>query len=259
MENIEYRKHDGVATIVLNRPEKQNAISRAMNSELWAAWQDFEKDETVHIAILTGAGDRAFCAGADLGDYIPTFFEDSARGVRANASTGLGGITRGLHRIRKPIIAAVNGFALAGGFELALASDIRIASERAVFGSFEIKRGFHHADGGIVRLMASVGLSRTMDIVLTGREIDAQEALQLGLVSRVVPHEDLQAEATRLASALLKNSIPAMLSAKETILEIIGRPLDDALRIEALNGYSSGEIEDIRNRLSAFLRGGDSG
>ena len=228
-----------------------------MNSELWAAWQDFEKDESVHVAILTGAGDRAFCAGADLADYIPEFFEDSARRVRANANTGLGGITRGLHRIRKPIIAAVNGFALAGGFELALASDIRIASERAVFGSFEIKRGFHHADGGIVRLMASVGLSRTMDIVLTGREISAGEALQLGLVSRVVPPEDLMSEATRLASALLKNSIPAMLSAKETILDIIGRRLDDALRIEALNGYSSGEIEEIRARLSAFLRDGD--
>ena len=94
----------------------------------------------------------------------------------------------------------------------------------------EIKRGFHHADGGIVRLMASVGLSRTMDIVLTGREISAKEALQLGLVSRVVLHEDLMSEAVACASELLNNSLPAMLSAKETILEIIGRPLDDALQ-----------------------------
>ncbi len=252
MNTIDYRHEDGIAWITLNRPEKRNAINREMNEELWALWREFDRDPELRVAILTGAGDRAFCAGADLADYIPTFFEDSARKVRENAATGLGGITRGLHRIYKPIIAAVNGFALAGGFELALACDIRIASRTAVFGSFEMRRGFHHADGGIVRLLASVGLSRTLDIVLSGREVSAQEALQIGLLCEVVEPDQLLASAERYARRLLESSPAALRSAKETILEMVGRQLDDALRLEALYGYSSGEIADIRARLRGF-------
>ncbi|MGH7819433.1 MAG: enoyl-CoA hydratase/isomerase family protein, partial [Candidatus Binatia bacterium] len=219
MKTIEYRPKDGIAWITLNRPEKRNAINREMNEELWALWREFDRDPELRVAILTGAGDRAFCAGADLTDYIPTFYEDSARKVRENAATGIGGITRGLHRIYKPIIAAVNGFALAGGFELALACDVRIASRTAAFGSFEMRHGFHHADGGIVRLLASVGLSRTLDIVLSGREVSAQEALQIGLLSEVVEPDQLLASAERYARRLLESSPAALRSAKETILE----------------------------------------
>ena len=151
----------------------------------------------------------------------------------------MGGITRGLHRIYKPIIAAVNGWALAGGFELALACDIRIASTTARFGSFEIRRGFHHGDGGIVRLVASVGLARTMDIVLSGGEISAEEAAQMGLVAQVVAPSQLKAAAEAYARNILtcSHSQTAVRSAKETILEVVGRSLDDALRLEALYGY----------------------
>ena len=254
MKYVRYEVEGGIARITLDRPEARNAINRGMNDELWSVWQRFEADSNARVAILTGSGDRAFCAGADLADYIPTFFADSARTVRANASTGIGGITRGLHRIYKPIIGAINGYALAGGFELALACDIRIASERAIFGSFEIHRGFHHADGGIVRLMASLGLSRTLDIVLTGREIPAAEAEAIGLVSRVVPAADLERESEACARQLLEHSPAALQSAKETILEMIGRPLDDALRLESIYGYSSGEIDDIRERLESFFK-----
>jgi enoyl-CoA hydratase len=133
-----------------------NAIDRAMNSELWDAWRSFDADPSVDVAIISGTG-QAFCAGADLADYIPNWLDAMIVDVRNNVRTGLGGITRGLHRIYKSIIGAINGWALAGGFELALACDIRIASSAARFGSFEIHHGFHHGDGGIVRLIASLG------------------------------------------------------------------------------------------------------
>jgi enoyl-CoA hydratase len=253
MESVRYEKRAGIAKVTLCRESSHNAISREMNDRLWEIWRDFESDESTRVAILTGSGDRAFCAGADLKDYIPTFFADSARAVRRNAARGLGGITRGLHRIYKPIIAAVNGYALAGGFELALACDVRIASRNAVFGSFEIRRGFHHGDGGIVRLLASVGLARTMDIVLTGREIPAEEALSLGLVSRIVPAEALLPTAEALAEQMAALSPSAVRSAKETIMEVVGRRLDDALLIEALFGYSSGDVADVRERLGKFF------
>src|SRR3989442_786860 len=130
-----------------------NALDRQMNEGLWTVWPDGDRDPTVAVAILTGTGTEAFCAGADLRDYITTLLDAKMHSVRHHMRVGLGGITRGLHRIYKPIIGAINGWALAGGFELALACDVRIASTGAVFGSVEVSRGFHHGDGGIVRLV----------------------------------------------------------------------------------------------------------
>ncbi len=225
-----------------------------MNAELHEAWRGFATDEGLDIAILTGAGPDAFCAGADLADYMPQFLGGDMRVVRANAAHGLGGITRGLHTINKPIIAAVNGWALAGGFELALACDIRIASENASFGSYEIHRGFHHGDGGIVRLVHSLGLSRTMDIVLSGRDVPAAEAERIGLVHQVVPPDDLAHAALAYAEQLLRKSQVAVRSAKETMLAVLGRPIDDALRLEAIYGYSSGDPSDVQERLDHFLK-----
>jgi enoyl-CoA hydratase/carnithine racemase len=248
-----YEKRDGIARVTLDRPDARNAIDRTLHSELQEVWRDFAADASVRVAILTGRGE-AFCAGADLADFIPQFFRDSARDVRANAALGLGGITRGLHRIYKPIIAAVNGWALAGGFELALACDIRIASRTAVFGSFEIRRGFHHGDGGIVRLVAMLGLSRATELVFTGRQLPAEEALRWGLLSEITEPDALLERAELCARTLAERSPAALASAKETLLEMIGRPLDDALRLEALYGYSSGDVDDIRRRLDEFLR-----
>jgi enoyl-CoA hydratase/carnithine racemase len=253
MSVIELERMDRVLRITLNRPEVRNAIDRAMNEALWAAWRNFEHDPDLDVAIITGTGSEAFCAGADLADYIPVWLGREMTDIRRNVDTGLGGITRGQHRIYKPIIAAVNGWALAGGFELALACDVRIASTVARFGSFEIRRGFHHGDGGIVRLLASVGLSRTMDIVLSGREVTADEAHRIGLVSELVAPEGLQAAALAYASNILKHSQVAVRSAKETILEVVGRSMDDALRLEALYGYTSGSLSDVRQRVGQFL------
>jgi enoyl-CoA hydratase/carnithine racemase len=179
--------------------------------------------------------------------------------VRDNVHTGIGGLTRGLHRIYKPTIAAVNGWALAGGLETALACDIRIASERAMFGSFEARRGYHHGDGGIVRLVNACGAGVALDMLLTAEPIDAQRALQCNLVSRVVPHEALMDEAERTARQILRNSQVAVRSAKETILDVIGRPLDDQLRIEALNAYACADPEETMGLLSRFYAKSDAG
>lgn len=258
LTTIEYRKEDGIGWVTLSRPSVMNAIDRRMNGELWAVWREIDQDPEVLVAILTGKGDKAFCAGADLADYIGDLLDAKMHTVRHHMRTGLGGITHGFHRMYKPIIGAINGWALAGGFELALACDIRIASATAVFGSVEVSRGFHHGDGGIVRLVAMLGLARTLDIVLTGRHIDAAEALRIGLVSDVVPHEQLRAAAESCARRIMKNSQAAVRSAKETILEVMGRPLDDALRLEAGYGYTSGDPAEISQRLAEFFgsRGG---
>jgi enoyl-CoA hydratase/carnithine racemase len=168
-------------------------------------------------------------------------------------------VTRDIAALPKPVIAAVNGWALAGGFETALACDIRIASERAMFGSFEVRRGFHHGDGGIARLVNTCGSGVALEMLLTGEPIDAQRALQCNLVSRVVPHDQLMDEAERMGQQILRNSQIAVRSAKETILDVIGRPLDDQLRIDALNGWSSPDPEETEALLGRFYDKTDAG
>jgi enoyl-CoA hydratase/carnithine racemase len=254
-----YEKRDRVAYVTINRPEAKNAIDPETHELLWKTWEDFRDDDALDVAILTGAGD-AFCAGADLKTFIPPVIDEATpRWVRDNVANGLGGLTRGLHRIYKPVIAAVNGWALAGGLETALACDIRIASERAMFGSFEVRRGYHHGDGGIVRLVNTCGAGTALEMLLTGEPIDAQRALGCNLVSRVVPHERLMDEADTVARQILRNSQIAVRSAKETILDVIGRPLDEQLKIEAMNGYACADPEETRGLLRQFYEKTDAG
>jgi enoyl-CoA hydratase/carnithine racemase len=260
MSKLLYEKRDRIAYLTLNRPDARNAIDPELHQLLWDAWEDFAADDAVDVAILTGAGD-AFCAGADLKTFIPPLIEDGMSGawVRDNVKNGLGGLTRGLHRTYKPVIAAVNGWALAGGLETALACDIRIASERAQFGSFEARRGYHHGDGGIVRLVNICGAGVALEMLLTAEPIDAQRALQCNMVSRVVAHDDLTAEAEKTAQQILRNSQRAVRSAKETILDVIGRPLDEQLKIEAINGYTSADRDETLNLLGRFYDKSDRG
>jgi enoyl-CoA hydratase/carnithine racemase len=253
-----YEKRDRIAYVTLNRPEAMNAIDVETHELLWSTWEDFARDDSVDVAIVTGAGE-AFCAGADLKTFIPPWTQASPAKVRDNVRTGLGGLTRGLHRTYKPVIAAVNGWALAGGLETALACDIRIASERAMFGSFEARRGYHHGDGGIVRLVNTCGTGVALEMLLTAEPIDADRALSCNMVSRVVPHVALMEEAELTARQILRNSQRAVRSAKETILDVIGRPLDDQLRIEALNGYSSPDPEETLALLQRFYDKTDVG
>jgi enoyl-CoA hydratase len=248
-----YEKRNRIGYITLNRPEALNALDDELNAELWDVWRDFNDDPSMEVAILTGAG-KAFCSGADLKTFIPKWEKGNMLDVRKNIPTGIGGgITRGQHRITKPIIAAVNGHAIGGGFELALACDIRIASDKAKFGVFEVRYGLHQGDGGIVRLVAIAGLATALELTLTGREVTAEEAYRLRLVTEVVPHDHLMTTAEKYASMIMRNSQRAIRSAKETILDVVGRMLDDALRLETINAYSSlGDFSEARERLAQF-------
>jgi enoyl-CoA hydratase/carnithine racemase len=251
--SVLYEKRDRIASVTLNRPEAKNAIDPSMHEALCEIWADFRDDESLDVAILSGAG-GTFCAGADLRTYVPpNYVEATPMRVREIVDLGLGGLTRGLHTIRKPVIAAVDGWALAGGLELALACDLRIASERAQFGSFEARRGFHHGDGGISRLVDIAGVGVAMQLVLTAEPLDAQRALQCNLLTSVVPATELMEAAGELAAQILRNSQRAVRSAKETIQEVIGKPLGDQLRLEGWNSYSCLDPDEANARLQQFI------
>src|SRR3954470_13158278 len=259
MIEVGYETRDRIAYLTLNRQEAKNAVTPEMHDELCRIWTEFDDDDEADVAILTGTGD-AFCAGADLATYVPLNYVDASPSrVREIVDLGLGGITRGLHRITKPTIAAVNGWALAGGLELALACDLRVGSERAMFGSFEARRGFHHGDGGITRLVNTCGVGVAMQMVLTAEPIDAQQALQCNMVTKVVPHEQVIQDAERLARQILRNSQRAVRSAKATVLEVIGKPLDDQLRIEGWNSYTCVDQAEARELLGQFFDKSDAG
>jgi enoyl-CoA hydratase/carnithine racemase len=260
MSKLIYEKRDRIAYLTINRAEARNAIDPDVHRLMVEAWADFRDDDSMDVAILTGAGDEAFCAGADLKTYIPPIIEgaDPAR-LREIAELGLNGFTRGMHRIYKPIVGAVNGWALAGGLETAMACDIRIASERAMFGSFEARRGFHHGDGGLVRLVNTCGVGVAMQMLLTAEPVDAERALACNLVSKVVPHQSLMDEAELIARQILRNSQAAVRSAKQTILDVIGQPLDFQLRTEAWNAYTCADPEETRALLERFYEKTDAG
>jgi enoyl-CoA hydratase/carnithine racemase len=259
MSKLLYEKRDRIAYLTINRPEARNAVDPDVHRLMVEAWADFRDDDSVDIAILTGAGE-AFCAGADLKTYIPPIVGSADPGrIREIVELGLNGFTRGMHRIYKPIIGAINGWALAGGLETAMACDIRIASERAMFGSFEARRGFHHGDGGLVRLVNTCGVGVAMQMLLTAEPIDAQRALACNMVSKVVPHEKLLEEAELTARQILRNSQRAVRSAKQTILDVIGQPLDFQLRTEAWNAYTCADPEETKALLERFYRKSDAG
>jgi enoyl-CoA hydratase/carnithine racemase len=259
MPKVLYEKRDRIAYVTINRPEARNAIDPEVHGLMIETWADFRDDDSVDVAILTGAGD-AFCAGADLKTYIPPIMEHAKPAdIREIVELGLNGFTRGMHRIYKPIVGAVNGWALAGGLETALACDIRVASERAMFGSFEARRGFHHGDGGLVRLVNACGTSVASQMLLTAEPIDAEQALRWGLVTKVVPHDRLMEEAEKVARQILRNSQRAVRSAKQTILDTIGRPLDEQLRNEAWNAYTCADPAETMELLGRFYEKSDAG
>ena len=226
---ILYEKTGRIATITINRPDALNSIDPQTNAELTEAWADFRDDPKVWVGILTGAGDRAFCAGADLKELIPYLGEQARRGELREFN--FGGITRGF-QTWKPMIAAVNGFALAGGTELVLACDIRIASENARFGQPEVRWAIIPGAGGTQRLPRAIGQSAALEIILTGRQVDAQEALRLGLIHRVVPAADVMTEARQTAEALLVNGPLALRAAKQAVVEGLDMPMNAGLDLE---------------------------
>ncbi len=229
-----YEHQDHVVTLTYNRPEQHNAISRAMNEELHHAWQRFRDDDDAFVLVITGAGETTFCAGwdlqdaaelAELGDY------DKYRRDLYNLP-GACGYTRKVD-IFKPIIAAVNGYAFAAGLETALLADIRIAAENAEFGALERRWNIVGGDGLTARLPLVVGFAKAMELIITGRRIDAREAERIGLVNEVVAEGQALARAQELAHEIAALPQGAIRSDKETVLRGVGRSLEDRLRIEA--------------------------
>ncbi|MGH8997224.1 MAG: enoyl-CoA hydratase/isomerase family protein, partial [Acidimicrobiales bacterium] len=235
-EKVLYEKRGPVAWVTLNRPEVKNAIDIETHEQLCDIWTDFRDDDDLRVAVITGTGD-AFTSGADLRTHAPEWQTEGPMVGRNRLEGGVSGITRGpLSRITKPIIASINGWCVGHGVELAMACDLRIASDRAQFGTFEIRRGMHPADGGIVRLVNSCGVGFAMELLLTGDAVTAERAREAGMVNRVVPHASLTEETETLVASILRCDQMAIESAKETVLEIIGRPLHDQLRVEAMWG-----------------------
>ena len=238
---------DAVATVTVNRPEKLNALNAAVIAELGAVAGDIGRDPAILGAILTGAGTKAFVAGADIGEIAHQGPVDG----KARALEGQR-VFRSLERCGKPVIAAVNGFALGGGCELAMACHIRVASEQARFGQPEVKLGIGPGYGGTVRLPRLVGKGRALELLLTGQMIDAQEAYRIGLVNRVVPADRLMSESERILRAILENgplAVRACLEAVDTGLDV---GVDQALLLEAnLFGLLSGTA-DMREGTAAF-------
>jgi enoyl-CoA hydratase len=233
-ETLLYEQADHVVTLTLNRPDQHNAVNGTMNGELHHAWQRFRDDEDAFVLVITGAGETTFCAGWDLQDAseLDELGDYDAYRVGLHNSPGACGYTRKAD-IFKPVIAAVNGYAFAAGLENALLADIRIASENAEFGALERRWNIVGGDGMTVRLPLVVGFARAMELVITGRRIDAAEALAIGLVNEVVPQGQALARAQQLAGQVAALPQGAIRSDKESIMRGVGRTLEERLRIEA--------------------------
>lgn len=239
------RPADRVLMLTLNRPEKLNALSMAFVSDLCGQLRQADEDDTVGCVVLTGAG-RAFSAGADIadqhryGDAVP-FDPERLR----NWS--------GIERFGKPLIAAVNGYALGGGNELAMIADIVIASERAVFGQPEIRIGIFPGDGGTQRLVRAVGKTVAMQMILSGQFIDAATAQRAGLVSEVVPHDELVGRATALAATIASHSLVALKAAKKAVLQAFETSLSAGLAYEREAMRLPFASPDRAEGMAAFL------
>lgn len=243
--NVRSEKNGSVTTVILSRPDVRNAVDGETSVALAAAFRDFEQDESASVAVLWGEG-GTFCAGADL----------KAIGTpRANRATVEGDGPMGPSRMHlsKPVIAAISGYAVAGGLELALWCDMRVAEEDSVLGVFCRRWGVPLIDGGTVRLPRLIGESRAMDLVLTGRPVDAQEALAIGLVNRVVPKGQARSEAEKLAATLSAFPQTCMRGDRLSLLEQGGLEPDAALRNEFQHGRKA--LLEAREGAARFAAG----
>ncbi len=248
---ISYRTEGAIRIITIERPERMNAIGPRTSAELKRAWADFRDDPEASVAILTGAGSEAFCAGADLkavaamavdpadlaeidADEQPMidFSPEERRAHREGRRDGIIGPSRRTD-IYKPILAAINGVAYAGGLEWACFADIRIVEAHATFGVTCRRWNIGLGDGGTQRLPRLVGMGRAMELILTGRVIDAEEALRIGLANEVVPTGESLTRALALAAEIAALPQPAIRTDKEAAVRGFGQPLDEGLRIEA--------------------------
>jgi E-phenylitaconyl-CoA hydratase len=252
VSEILYEKQDRLAYITLNRPEALNALNTPLRRQLLDALHDFERDDESWVAIVTGAGSRAFSAGADLKEMsqrkqaeLSAEYHDPFWGAQTPS------LNRGL-QVWKPIIAAINGYCLAGGLELALACDIRVAAEHAEFGLKEVQRGIIPGGGGTQRLPRAIPPNIALELMFTGDHISAREAHRLGLVNHVVPADQVMAKAEEVARRICANAPLSVRAIKEAAYRGLDAPLEEGLRIEALLAKAIGYTEDSREGPRAF-------
>ena len=247
-KNILYEKSEGIATITINRPEKLNAMDQETIQEILSALDDAEKDENIRVVVITGAGDRAFSAGADISGMKGRTPLDS----RKSSQLGQQPMNR-VEDLEKPVIAAINGYALGGGLELAMACDFRIASENARLGQPEINIGLVPGWGGTQRLPRFVGKALAKEMIFTGRMIDAKTAEQHGLVNKVVPAAQLKSAVQELATELLNKPPVAIKVAKQLINNSTETNLRIGLTHESEAFGILGSTEDFKEGTTAFL------
>jgi enoyl-CoA hydratase len=245
-QNILVETRGRVGLVTLNRPKALNALNDQLMDELGAAMLGFDGDEGIGAMVITGS-ERAFAAGADIGvmkdwTYMDVFKSEY---ISRNWET--------LRKVRKPVIAAVSGFALGGGCELAMMCDFIIAAESARFGQPEIKLGIIPGAGGTQRLPRAVGKAKAMDLVLTARMMDAAEAERAGLVSRVVPNDKLLEEAMAAANVIAGYSLPAVMMAKEAINRAYEAPLAEGMLYERRLFHSLFATDDQKEGMAAFV------
>ncbi len=248
-KNIIYEKKGHLAYITLNREERRNAIDPATSQELYDAFNDFKEDDELWVSVLTGAGEVAFSAGADLVAMAKAF----AGGQGMRFDVPFGGITRGFE-CWKPMIAAINGYCLAGGLELALSCDIRIAAEHASFGLPEPKRAIIPAATGTQRLPRAIPLAYAMELLLTGERFDSAWALRAGLVSRVVPADQLMATVEEVAGKILENGPLAVRAIKQAALQGRDMKMEEGLKLESQMMATVIRSEDAREGPTAFAQ-----
>ncbi|VVE53391.1 enoyl-CoA hydratase [Pandoraea anhela] len=245
-ENILVETRGRVGLITLNRPKALNALNDALMDELGAALTAFDADEAIGCMVITGS-EKAFAAGADIGMMSKYTFADVFKGdyITRNWET--------VRRIRKPVIAAVSGFALGGGCELAMMCDFIIAADNAKFGQPEIKLGVIPGAGGTQRLTRAVSKAKAMDMCLTARFMDATEAERAGLVSRIVPFEKLLDEAIGAANTICEFSLPVVMAAKESVNRAFESTLDEGVQFERRMFHSLFALEDQKEGMAAFV------
>jgi enoyl-CoA hydratase len=227
-KNLIIRKNEGIGWITINRPDKLNALNIETLGELKSAFGEFETDPEVKAVILTGSGEKAFVAGADISEFLQL---DAQRG-KEYARQGQE-LMSSIENSRKPVIAAINGYALGGGTEIALACHVRLASENAKLGQPEVKLGIIPGFGGTQRLSRLVGKGKALELILTGKVIEAKEAGEIGLVNKVVAAKDVLSEAEALAKEMIKNAPLALAFTIESINRGLDKTLDEGLELEA--------------------------
>ncbi|RLI42345.1 crotonase [Candidatus Bathyarchaeota archaeon] len=243
-----YEKSERIATITLNRPEALNAFNKDVVEEILKALEDAENDEKIRVVILTGAGEKAFSAGADI-KIMKGFDALKARELSLMGEK----LCSAIENFEKPVIAAINGYALGGGLEVAMACDLRIASDKAKMGQTEINIGLIPGWGGTQRLTRLIGKAKAKELVFTGKMIDAKTAEQLGLVNMVVPADQFREAVRKFAMELAEKAPVALRIAKALINKGADMSLDAAIALEREGFGVVGSTEDLQEGVSAFI------